>query len=114
MRTRVIGEYRVARLLILDLIRQAHVLRRPEIFRHIPVLPTTRFDVNITSDIIRRVLEDVADEGLAQELRTDRASSPQYALTPRGLEELRHDRTEVAILVDGLQAIRTLFPQSTA
>lgn len=114
MRTQVQGEYRVVRLLILDIIRQVKVLRRPDIFRNIPALPMTRFDVSITSDIIRRVIEDIVDEDLAQELRIDLKSPPQYLLTPQGLEELRHDRTEVAILLDGFQAIRTLFPQSSA
>ena len=114
MRTMKKGEYRVVRLLILDMIYRGKVLRRPEIFRHIRNLPTTRFELDNSPELIKRVLDDVTDEDLVRELHMDAQSPQQFLLTREGQQELVHDRTEVSILLDGLQAVRALFPELLA
>ena len=106
------AEYAVIRLFILGLVHEAKVLRRLEIFNCLQKLPTAVFQIKIVRSMVERALEDLVEECLLEERMADKTVPAQFLLTPSGLAELRHDGNEAGMIVDGLRAIRTLFPKS--
>ena len=108
------AEYAVIRLLILDLVCEARVLRRLEIIQYLRRLPTMVYRVGILTSLVDRALEDLVEESLLEERGADKIALAQFLLTQNGLEELRHDGTEAGMIVDGFRAIRKLFPKSSA
>lgn len=110
MRAISFKNYDRIRLLVLELIGRAGVLRYGEIFENIQKLPTVRYHLEILAQTIKGLLKDLVEEGLVRVWRIDVQHPQQLSLTEAGRQELKKETADADALMDGLLAIRKLFP----
>lgn len=102
--------YEAVRLLVLDLIGRAGIISRREIFQKIVDLTTEKYARQISSAVVREVLEELAEERLVRVLQANVQDPQRFSLTVDGRQELTDATMQVDALVDGLLANRKLFP----
>ncbi len=112
MRAIPFKNYDRIRLLVLELIGRAGVLRYGEIFANLQKLPTTKYKLRLEESlqIVREVLIDLTEENRVSVWRVDAQHPQQFSLTEAGLQELREGTSDADALMDGILAIRRLFP----
>ncbi|MFY9463385.1 MAG: hypothetical protein WAP52_04350 [Candidatus Sungiibacteriota bacterium] len=110
MRAIQFKNYDRIRLLVLELIGRAVVLRYGEIFDNLQKLPTTRYKLEVYPQIVREVLTDLTEEKRVRIWRVDPQHPQQFSLTEAGLQELKEGTSDADALMDAILAIRKLFP----
>ncbi len=110
MRTILFKNYDRIRLLILELIGRAGVMRYGEIFMKLENLPTTRYKLEVYPQIVREALIDLTEEKRVRVWRVDPQHPQQFSLTEAGLHELREGTADADALMDAILAVRKLFP----
>ena len=110
MRAILFKNYDRIRLLVLELIGRAGVLRYGEIFENLQKLPTTRYKLEVYPQIVREVLADLTEEKRVRVWRVDTQHPQQFSLAEAGLQEMKEGTSDADALMDAILAVRRLFP----